>query len=1420
MKSRLIRFSLLLLAVPALFWLSFRSSETPGSAASETRKTRQGAAQQLATRSKPALSLPAADPDEAAPAMDALQAFQSWVQELPPESGSEEELEIGIQLVQARAIEMKRLIREDPEEALRQAWTEAELAELPAEIRVWMEQPIHDSAAYEVVISCGGEHAPGEAHDDHVERTLLWRDQRLQTFTYGRRRWTTSKEALSVHGIALDGLAALHEDPVRVLDEEAKAFHGWEEEDLLAQVHGQLLPFASLEELASYRERLELREDLPDPRSAASPLEGEASFAGSNRDPVANSPFTEGAKTLLYIRARLSEDDPDYEPISVAQALSREAKVEEFFQKASYNKLSSWTVTVTDVVDLPNDSSYYNSRLSTLLFNGRTLAKDANPLWDYQNYDFYVVVTRNASFSYAGRANLGSRGAHLAGYTTLRTAGHEYGHNFGLWHSWYWRSDSESPIGRDSVPGGYVGDGNQDEDIEYGHFFDIMSAQSGSNMETPQRPHFSAYGKNHLDWLPDSEIEVVTSSQLVRMYTYDHPDTVGNPKAIHIDLPSNDYYPSFGISSNARRYWLQFRSQFQNTWASNGLQVDWNDPSGIVPTMIDMTPFSDDDPTGKKWTDDNSDKDDGILLIGRTYSDLNAPTDIHVTPIAKGGSGAEQYLDVQVYVGTAASNTAPEITSFSQSTLDVAVGESVDFNVTATDANGDPLVYAWYFGDNSLDPNDLNSSSVSHSWDSSGEYVVRTVVSDMKGGQASESVVVRVGDPSERYRIHGRVLWGGRPVENARVFIGNSYQARTDSDGSYVIADLPNASHNVECDVYGLSFTAQFTNPVDVGPDDAWAIDFYADDSYSGSGSVLTLRPYEVDIGLGDTQSFEATLWDASGTPTLVTPAWAVDGGGSVDGNGLFTPSAIGGPFTLSANQGGLLAESRIWVNGDMSISVVASDASAAENPADSGSFSFSRSGATSVPVEVFFSLSGSATEGLDYSSLPDSVIIPANSSSVSLDVSPLNDADAEGTESLQLTLSANAAYDLSEDNTASVDIADDDSVEQVFLISFSGSAYSTDGINSWQSFDVSTVDSGTGDPQHVNSALLVDTSGSSDKGILFSSSGGSAGTVSSPNSSVTAAMIPGNPFSWFDPEVAEQREVFTLKNGSNAWTFSLEGFDAEDRLVADFVFARDKTGDRAMTVTALSPGDILDDAQVDQDGGPQFPSSPELSGGSSYSFSLLPSGGGWGCLPNAMRLRVISPLAAAPLAPSDLVAAVQDSVSILLTWSDNSDNESGFMVQRSLTSGSGFSTVHTSSSDVHSFTDTVSPETVYYYQVLAAGSDADSEPSNEASASTKDSDVDGMLDDHELLAGSDPNNISSVFEMTAANPSSGDVAFEFPSASGSYYRVFYRDSMTEGSWQALPGYENMSGSGSPLQVEDSPSGTRFYKVDVQATMW
>ena len=90
--------------------------------------------------------------------------------------------------------------------------------------------------------------------------------------------------------------------------------------------------------------------------------------------------------------------------------------------------------------------------------------------------------------------------------------------------------------------------------------------------------------------------------------------------------------------------------------------------------------------------------------------------------------------------------------------------------------------------------------------------------------------------------------------------------------------------------------------------------------------------------------------------------------------------------------------------------------------------------------------------------------------------------------------------------------------------------------------------------------------------------------------------------------------------------------------------------------------------------------------------------------------------------APTGLSASTASSSSISLSWTDNSDDETGFKVYRSSADSSweSASLITTTTSNAISYTNTgLSASTIYYYRVKASNASGDSSWSNTASAAT-----------------------------------------------------------------------------------------------------
>ena len=745
--------------------------------------------------------LPAGNPEPELPR--SLAEFGSWANAYCANPGgtTAAQLAEGLSLAKARREALKQLIIADPETALAFSVPFAVRRSLPPAVQALLEEPINEAGSFEVSIACGfGE----DGNVDAVERFASFDDERLNVFTYGRRLDVTTKKTLSLNGIAIDDVMALRDQPVRMVPPDEAAARGLPSGMFVVEVLGEVRVLANREEFEKLSAALIADEETLGP-GAKTPRD-------SAGEPAPASSYTEGVKTLLYIVC----DYPNLTgfPVSISTLSNAMNNVTSYYYEASFRKASLVPTYVPVVIRLPKNGEEYTNAFSTLLNDASTASAAAG--YDPDAYDHYVVLTdengSNIDFSYAGKAWIGSPGCHLVEpYYTLRTAGHELGHNFGLYHANYWRTDSDLPYGRDSIVGGYVGSANNAEWIEYGHRFSVMSGQSTADMDN-RTAHFAPREKRRIDWMTSNVVATITNSQVIRLYRFDHINATQGPQAVQINRTSSDY------SGNARQYWLCHRRAYAaNGWLSFGVQVDWCRTSygndGAV--QLDMTPYSYDDNSGSSYTDDNNDKYDGVILIGRTFSDTGAG--IHVTPTACGGSAPDEWIDVTIHVGTFPSNRAPSLTLTASST-DAPTNAPLVFTADASDPDGDTLAYEWDFGlPKLLFTNSLNQTEVTNRWSTAGEYVVRCVASDMKGGRASTSIVVRIGTVTV-YRITGRVMSNGQPLENARVYTAYTNMTYTGSDGFYQLVNLRTGSFTVAAQKNSTNLTAAFTNPVVLAP--------------------------------------------------------------------------------------------------------------------------------------------------------------------------------------------------------------------------------------------------------------------------------------------------------------------------------------------------------------------------------------------------------------------------------------------------------------------------------------------------------------------------------------------------------------------------------------------------------------------------
>ncbi|MBH55464.1 MAG: hypothetical protein CMI18_14125 [Opitutaceae bacterium] len=998
-----------------------------------------------------------------------MEAFEDWMEIYVLAEPNEKDrlLNEGVHLARNRRLELKQLIQSDPEAALAWSIPYKIRQSLPIDVVDQLEKLVSEFGRFELLVYCP---EPGQSGGG-FERLAEIDDKTYQVFTHGHRVEVSSKDALSFHGIAIDDVLAMGDDPVRVLSDLEKSDR-YINADQVAAVGTILFEFEDQAALGRLRAMVQEDERTLGPRPkvnysalSSSDLEGisvlyseDTNFGGGDFSEM-QSEHTEGPKRMLYMRARFSNQDSDFEPNDLATLMQRQAGCEAYWFENSYGK-SSLTTVFADTVSLPESASFYadqtSGRLNTLynaviplvIAAGQAKGED----WDPDNYDFFTLLSTGGSWGYAGVASVGGRRSHLngAGSSNIRTASHEFGHNLGLRHANYWRTDSTSPIGRDSIPGGYSPDGVGDERIEYGHKFSVMGGQNGGGDFNEGRGHYTTGEKVRMDWLVAGDGDWVSVSvstpNPIRLYRHDVESenfgsmTTGVARAIKINRDSGDY-----ALTNKRRYWLSYRRLPKNgiseDWLPYGLLVDWqrenygNDGS----ILLDMTPYSrDDENPNQASRRDNNDKEDAVVVVGRTYSDITA--DIHFTPISQGGENPNEWIDVIVNIGTQRENKRPQIESFTASTVVIGTNDPINFEVAATDPDGDPLFHSWTFGDNAMVLESLNATTATKSWIQTGLYPVRVTVSDGKGGSDTREILINVGGALADNTISGRVIQGGLPVEGVRVIVDAvGASAWTDGNGIYVLPGLSNGLNLVEVAKGDLRFNPLFSNPVSLFGDDLTGLDWLAQEDGFGNGSLrIVITPFSSNVPVGAELAFKAWGWDESGKLIPVSPAWSVSGGGTISKDGIYLATEEGGPYAITATQGSSVAQAEVIVSDIEAVGIVALTPEVSEPGLEDGRFQVRRYGDSTEEMIVNIVSQGSATEVKDYASYPTQVNFENGQEIADVVIDILDDFEVESKETIILTLVSDDDYDIySIEASATIELLDDsDKAPEITIIS------------------------------------------------------------------------------------------------------------------------------------------------------------------------------------------------------------------------------------------------------------------------------------------------------------------------------------------------------------------------------------------------
>jgi|GEM_PF-862947 len=159
----------------------------------------------------------------------------------------------GLALAKGRREALKRIILEDPARALTLAEAASVRRSLPAEVAGLLEERI--SGVGEIRVRRDGA-ATAEVSADGLAREAHVNGRAFAAHVYGWRLVDQDFDGVPLQGVAVDGVLAVAESPLRVLDAEEVAPQQRQAGKIAADIGGQLRFFASQEDVA--RAELEL----------------------------------------------------------------------------------------------------------------------------------------------------------------------------------------------------------------------------------------------------------------------------------------------------------------------------------------------------------------------------------------------------------------------------------------------------------------------------------------------------------------------------------------------------------------------------------------------------------------------------------------------------------------------------------------------------------------------------------------------------------------------------------------------------------------------------------------------------------------------------------------------------------------------------------------------------------------------------------------------------------------------------------------------------------------------------------------------------------------------------------------------------------------------------------------------------------
>jgi Calx-beta domain/Domain of unknown function (DUF4114) len=264
--------------------------------------------------------------------------------------------------------------------------------------------------------------------------------------------------------------------------------------------------------------------------------------------------------------------------------------------------------------------------------------------------------------------------------------------------------------------------------------------------------------------------------------------------------------------------------------------------------------------------------------------------------------------------------------------------------------------------------------------------------------EGNETVILTLADDATKYKLDPAKFTGTVTITDNETKPTISISDATPATGK---ESDPNAKNRV--------FTIALSNP----STETITVDYTTLDGTAVTGSDYTATQGKITFKPGETtQTVTATILD----------------------DAIFEdPETFKVKLTNPTNATLAQAEGTATIIDDdlPGISLIVTDSEAAETkhgkPTNPGQFTLKRTGSTTNPLTVKYTVKGSATNGTDYQKLPDTITFAAGSDTASIDINVIDDKIYEGTEKVTLKLADSNDYTIVGEKSGTVSIADND---------------------------------------------------------------------------------------------------------------------------------------------------------------------------------------------------------------------------------------------------------------------------------------------------------------------------------------------------------------------------------------------------------